>query len=172
MNLKSRIKHFETVVQYVYNLAPQRSLVLGGRSMGARAAAAAVVSSESQLSQRLVLQSYPLVGPKPDPARAQALLDLPKDAKVLFVIGSRDSMCPVDELAKVRKEMKATSWLLAIEGADHGLRISPGGKAAIAPMGIETGRLIGRWLVDTLPRGHESSLNWEEEQTIWSGWHQ
>jgi len=43
---------------------------------------------------------------------------------ILFVQGSRDSLCPLDKLAAVRARMTAPSTLLVVEGGDHSLAVS------------------------------------------------
>ena len=41
---------------------------------------------------------------------------------ILFVQGTRDSLCPLDLLERVRSEMKAPNFLHLVEGGDHSLR--------------------------------------------------
>jgi predicted alpha/beta-hydrolase family hydrolase len=42
---------------------------------------------------------------------------------ILFVQGTRDALCPLDLLGRVRAEMKAQNFLHIIEGGDHSLRV-------------------------------------------------
>src|SRR5260370_8547846 len=42
---------------------------------------------------------------------------------ILFVQGTRDSLCPLDLLEHVRTEMKAPNFLHTVEGSDHSLRV-------------------------------------------------
>ena len=42
---------------------------------------------------------------------------------ILFVQGTRDSLCPLDLLERVRTEMKAPNFLHVVEGGDHSLRV-------------------------------------------------
>jgi len=44
-------------------------------------------------------------------------------APILFVQGTRDSLCPLDLLNRVRAEMKAPNFLHLVEGGDHSLRV-------------------------------------------------
>jgi hypothetical protein len=39
------------------------------------------------------------------------------------VQGTRDALCPLDLLERVRAEMKAANFLHIIEGGDHSLRV-------------------------------------------------
>src|ERR1700692_1721020 len=43
---------------------------------------------------------------------------------ILFVQGTRDSLCPLDLLERVRQEMKAPNFLHVVEGGDHSLLVS------------------------------------------------
>jgi len=42
---------------------------------------------------------------------------------ILFVQGTRDSLCPLDLLEKVRSEMSAPNFLHVVEGGDHSLLV-------------------------------------------------
>lgn len=113
--------------------------------MGSRAAvmaASEVIEEGEGREVDLVLVSYPLQGPKD--VRDQILLDLPKSVKVMFVIGDRDSMCPLDLLDDVRKKMKANSQVVVVRGGDHGMHTKPA--KLEKEVGEETGRLAAKWL--------------------------
>jgi len=43
---------------------------------------------------------------------------------ILFVQGTRDPLCPLDLLERVRLEMDAPTFLHVVEGADHSLLVS------------------------------------------------
>ena len=42
---------------------------------------------------------------------------------ILFVQGTRDPLCPLDLLERVRTEMKTENVLHVVEGGDHSLRV-------------------------------------------------
>jgi predicted alpha/beta-hydrolase family hydrolase len=42
---------------------------------------------------------------------------------ILFVQGTRDALCPLDLLERVRGEMKPPNFLQVVEGGDHSLRV-------------------------------------------------
>jgi predicted alpha/beta-hydrolase family hydrolase len=42
---------------------------------------------------------------------------------ILLVQGTRDSLCPLDLLERVRAEMKAPNFLHTVERGDHSLRV-------------------------------------------------
>lgn len=114
--------------------------------MGARAAVIAgteaLSNSDKQRALSLVLVSYPLRGPKND-IRDKILLDLPASARVLFIIGEKDAMCPLDLLKQTRTKMAAGSRLVVVRGADHGMHVRPA--AEEKRVGEETGSLAAAW---------------------------
>jgi predicted alpha/beta-hydrolase family hydrolase len=142
MNLASRVKGFRACIQEKRGEGNGERLVLGGRSMGARAAVMAATEDDEKVVE-LVLVSYPLKGPKDD-IRDQILKDLPASIRVLFVIGDRDAMCPLDMLDEVRKKMKAKSQLVVVRGADHGMHVKPASMEK--EYGEETGRIAAEWI--------------------------
>jgi predicted alpha/beta-hydrolase family hydrolase len=160
MNLGSRVKGFRACVEYVEGereegrkksggkRAQASGLLVGGRSMGARAAVMAVLEKKEEKEKEkeggvdLVLVSYPLKGPKD--VRDQILLDLPASVNVLFIIGEKDAMCPLDLLNHVRNSMKAKTQLVVVKGADHGMK--GGGVKLEKERGEETGRVAVKWL--------------------------
>ncbi|KAJ8114055.1 hypothetical protein OPT61_g3973 [Boeremia exigua] len=158
MNLGARVKGFHACHAHVTRTTEAHSkqvLVFGGRSMGARAAVVAatqIASEKTDVEARLILVSYPLQGPKD--VRDQILLDLPERSEVLFVVGDRDTMCPIELLEQVRRKMKAASRLVIVRGADHGMNVKPASKTR--EVGEETGRVAARWLCGEIENGSEA----------------
>jgi predicted alpha/beta-hydrolase family hydrolase len=95
-------------------------IILIGKSMGGRIGCH--VALEEKVDA-LVCLGYPLCGAG-DRARLrnEVLRALP--TPVLFVQGTRDSLCPLDILERVRSEMKAVNVLHVVEGGDHSLGVS------------------------------------------------
>ncbi|KAI7329401.1 hypothetical protein KC315_g6166 [Hortaea werneckii] len=164
MNLQSRIKTFHAVM-----LHEQFDTALGGRSMGARAAATAAIE-ESHQTKALILVSFPLVGGKNKESREQTLLDLPKDMDVLFVSGSKDAQCDTAGLITVMSKMNARSWLVCVEEADHSM--SWKAKSSVQDMRRLTGRLAAEWLGDRDVNRRRYNISWNEEaaEINCSGW--
>jgi predicted alpha/beta-hydrolase family hydrolase len=125
MNLTARVKGFHACLSHLH--LEKARLALGGRSMGARAAVLAgtelLASHACDRGLSLVLVSYPLKGPKD--VRDQILLALPASARVLFVVGEKDAMCPLALLEETRGKMAAKSRLVVVRGADHGMHVRP-----------------------------------------------
>jgi len=96
------------------------SIFLIGKSMGGRIGCH--VSLEEKVDG-LVCLGYPLcaMGDRTK-LRDEVLRAL--TTPILFVQGTRDSLCPLDLLASVQAEMKAPNFLHVVEGGDHSLRVS------------------------------------------------
>jgi predicted alpha/beta-hydrolase family hydrolase len=95
------------------------STFLVGKSMGGRIGCH--VSLEEKVDG-LVCLGYPLcaMGDRTK-LRDEVLRAL--TTPILFVQGTRDSLCPQDLLESVRAEMKAPNFLHPVEGGDHSLRV-------------------------------------------------
>jgi hypothetical protein len=94
--------------------------ILVGKSMGGR------VGCHLSLEEKvdgLVCLGYPLcaMGDRTK-LRDEVLRAL--TTPILFVQGTRDSLCPLDLLQQVRAEMKVPSSLHVVEGGDHSLRVA------------------------------------------------
>jgi predicted alpha/beta-hydrolase family hydrolase len=91
-----------------------------GKSMGGRIGCH--VALEESVAG-LVCLGYPLCGAgDPTRLRDKVLRDL--RTPTLFVQGTRDPLCPLDLLQRVRKQMKAPNFLHVVEGGDHSLRVT------------------------------------------------
>jgi predicted alpha/beta-hydrolase family hydrolase len=91
-----------------------------GKSMGGR------VGCHLSLEEKvdgLICLGYPLcaMGDR-SKLRDEVLRAL--NTPILFVQGTRDALCPLDLLERVRTEMKAPNFLHTVEGGDHSLRVA------------------------------------------------
>ncbi|KAK4561048.1 hypothetical protein LTR86_005003 [Recurvomyces mirabilis] len=156
MNLKNRVKAFGTVADY-----HGFDDALGGRSMGARAACTTAVE-EGRNTKALVLVSFPLVADKNKESRMD----------VLFISGTKDSMCDLKHLQTVIEKMKARVWDVRVEGADHGMSWSYKDKDSTRTMRQTTGTIAAEWLQKRDPSTRYKSVHWEvEAETLHcSGW--
>ncbi len=98
---------------------PYAVTILTGKSMGGR------IGCHVSLTENvdgLVCLGYPLcaMGDRTK-LRDEVLRAL--TTPILFVQGTRDSLCPLDLLERVRAEMKAPNFLHVVEGGDHSLRV-------------------------------------------------
>jgi predicted alpha/beta-hydrolase family hydrolase len=98
---------------------PGARIFLIGKSMGGRVGCH--LSLEAKVDG-LVCLGYPLcaMGDRTK-LRDEVLRAL--TTRILFVQGTRDALCPLDLLERVRSEMKAPNFLHIVEGGDHSLRV-------------------------------------------------
>jgi predicted alpha/beta-hydrolase family hydrolase len=95
-------------------------IALIGKSMGSRVGCH--LSLEVPVSA-LVCLGYPLCGGGDrTKLRDQVIYDL--RTSVLFVQGTRDTLCPLDILATVRSRMTAPNELFIVDGGDHSLEVT------------------------------------------------
>jgi predicted alpha/beta-hydrolase family hydrolase len=90
-----------------------------GKSMGGRVGCH--VALEETVAGVICL-GYPLQSGSSGAMRDEVLIAL--RTPILFIQGSRDSLCPLDSLAAVRARMTAPSTLLVVEGGNHSLEVS------------------------------------------------
>jgi predicted alpha/beta-hydrolase family hydrolase len=95
-------------------------IILVGKSMGGRIGCH--VALEEKVDA-LICFGYPLcaMGDRTK-LRDQVLRAL--STPVLFVQGTRDSLCPLDLLESVRAEMKTPNFLHLVEDGDHSLQVT------------------------------------------------
>ena len=94
--------------------------ILVGKSMGGRIGCH--VALEENVAG-VVCLSYPLCGAG-DRTRLRDKVLRSLATPILFVQGTRDSLCPLDLLESVRAEMKAPNFLQVVEGGDHSLLVT------------------------------------------------
>jgi uncharacterized protein len=96
---------------------PGRPAALVGKSMGSRMGCHVAVEATDK-PKALVCLGYPLAGRGPE--RHGVLLEL--ETPILFVQGTRDPLCPLEDLARVRERMRAPNELFVVEDGDHSLK--------------------------------------------------
>ena len=96
------------------------SIVLIGKSMGSRVGCHLALEESVPA---IVCLGYPLcAGGNREKMRDTVLRQLA--TPILFVQGTRDSLCPLDLLENVRREMGAPNELFVVEGGDHSLQVT------------------------------------------------
>jgi len=93
-------------------------LVFVGKSMGGRVGCHVALE---RAPSALVCFGYPLRSPA-GKLRDEVLLGLA--TPILFVQGTRDPLCPLDVLDRVRGRMTATSELVVVDEGDHSLLVT------------------------------------------------
>lgn len=166
MNLKNRVKSFETVLEYCKEQYPDCEFAVGGRSMGARAAV--ILAGEHEEIRKVVAVSYPLVSPKGE-LRDEILADLSKEKKVCFLSGDRDNMCDFERLEEVRGKMVAGSKVVAVKNADHGMSLVGTTKEkakAVEEVRRFSGQFAAQWLRSEHDGEQTVELRWSEEGEV------
>ena len=125
-------------------------VLLVGKSMGGRIGCH--VSLEEKVDGVICL-GYPLcaMGDRTK-LRDEVLRAL--TTPILFVQGTRDALCPLDLLQRVRGEMKAPNFLHVVEGGDHSLRVPKRQLQAMGEMQEDVDRRILKSIAEfvaTLP---------------------
>ncbi|MBV8143324.1 MAG: alpha/beta fold hydrolase [Verrucomicrobia bacterium] len=95
-------------------------VVLIGKSLGARVACHVALE---ETVRAVVCLGYPLCGGG-DPAKLRAEVLRALTTPILFVQGTRDRLCPLPVLERVRGEMSAVNQLHVVEGGDHSLLVT------------------------------------------------
>ena len=98
---------------------PAAPTIVIGKSMGGRIGCH--VSLEEKVDG-LVCLGYPLCAMGDHTKLRDEVLRALR-TPILFVQGTRDALCPLDLLERVRGEMNAPNFLLVVEGGDHSLRV-------------------------------------------------
>lgn len=134
-------------------LAP-RLLVIGGRSMGGRAAS--MLAAEGFGCDGLILLAYPLhPAGKPDRLRDKHLASI--GVPVLCFNGTRDALCR-RELMESALASVTTRWDMHwLEGADHGFHVLKSSGRTDADVLTEVGAATRRWVAD-IPPGDSLSI--------------
>lgn len=103
-------------------------VVLVGKSMGGRVGCHVALEVEPKPAA-LVCLGYPLVGQNGS-VRDEVLREL--TTPILFIQGTRDTLCPLQHLAQVQAQMRAPNELYVVEGGDHSLVVD---KARLKALG-------------------------------------
>jgi len=122
----------------------ERATILIGKSMGGRVGCH--VALEENVDG-VVCLGYPLCGGG-DRAKLRDKVLRALHTPILFVQGTRDSLCPLDLLERVRTEMTAPTFLHVVEGGDHSLLVL---KQHLAATG-ETQAEVDRRILDAIAK--------------------
>lgn len=123
-------------------VAPRR-LLIGGRSMGGRAAS--MLAAEKFPCDGLLLLAYPLhPAGKPDRLRDGHLPSI--DVPVLCFNGTRDTLCQRDLMDQVLTRVGPAWTMHWLEGADHSFHVLKSSGRSDRDVLDEVGRATAEWL--------------------------
>jgi predicted alpha/beta-hydrolase family hydrolase len=102
---------------------PATPVVLAGKSMGSRMGChlAVELAAEGRGPAALVCFGYPLRSGSSGALRDEVLRAL--TTPILFLAGTRDPLCPLDALERVRPALRAPHQVFVVEGGNHSLEI-------------------------------------------------
>jgi uncharacterized protein len=122
-----------------------KRLIIGGRSMGGRAAS--MLAAEGFACDGLLLAAYPLhPAGKPEKLRDAHLPRI--QCPVLCLSGTRDPLCDRTLMEQTLLKLK-TNWTMHwLEGADHSFRVLKSSGRTEAQVDAEIGETAARWLAE------------------------
>jgi len=131
------------VVARVREEIEPKKLIIGGRSMGGRAAS--MLAADGFECDGLLLLAYPLHPPgKPDQLRDAHLPAI--KVPVICFNGTRDPFCTPDLMKAVLKNVK-TDWKMHwVEGADHSFHVPKSSGRTDAEVLAEIGNATEVWV--------------------------
>ena len=121
-----------------------KTLIIGGRSMGGRAAS--MLAADGFECDGLLLLAYPLHPPgQPEKLRDAHLPAI--RVPVLCFNGTRDPFCRRDLMEAALKTVKTTWEMRWIEGADHSFHVPKSSGRTDSEVLIEIGNFAEAWVV-------------------------
>lgn len=100
---------------------PGAPTVLAGKSMGSRMGCHLAVA-EPGCVDALICFGYPLRSAQTNALRDEVLRAL--TTPIFFVQGTRDPLCPLEDLARVREGMRAPNEVFVVDTGDHSLLVT------------------------------------------------
>lgn len=133
----------EAVVARVRAEREPRRLIIGGRSMGGRAAS--MLAADGFATDGLLLLAYPLhPAGKPEQLRDAHLPAI--SAPTLCLSGTRDALCTRDLMEQVLERVGARFRMHWLEGADHSWHVLKSSGRTDAEVLDEAARVAEAWL--------------------------
>ena len=111
--------HRQAMAEALTKTGATPPIILIGKSMGGRVGCHVALEEKVE---GLICLGYPLCA-MGDPTKLRDEVLRALTTPTLFVQGTRDSLCPLDLLDRVRQEMKAPNFLYVIESGDHSLLV-------------------------------------------------
>jgi len=112
--------HRQALAEALAKTGATAPIILIGKSMGGRVGCH--VALEEKVDGIICL-GYPLCAMGDRTKLRDEVLRL-LTTSILFVQGTRDPLCPLDLLERVRSEMKAPNFIYVVEGGNHSLVVT------------------------------------------------
>jgi len=137
---------WRAITERVRDDAKPAALFLGGKSMGGRVASELVAAGEQAAG--LVFLGYPLhPAGRPDSLRSKHLAGI--TCPMLFIQGSRDSLCDLSTLRRVLPKLPAPVTLHVIEDGDHSFKVPKRAGRTEQQVWDQIAEAIASWLFET-----------------------
>lgn len=138
----------EAVVAHFRKELSPKTLIIGGRSMGGRAAS--MLAAEGFESDGLLLLAYPLhPAGQPEKLRDAHLPTI--TMPVLCINGTRDALCDPELMKRALKTVRAPWQMHWLEGADHSFHVLKSSGRTDADVLKEVGTTCQEWLTGLGP---------------------
>lgn len=134
---------FEAVVARVREKLEPKLLIIGGRSMGGRAAS--MLAAEGFAADGLLLLAYPLHPPGQHDKLRDAHLPAIR-MPVMCFNGTRDTFCEPSLMKAVQKRLKSNWTMHWLEGADHSFHVPKSSGRTDTDIMIEVADASRAWL--------------------------
>jgi predicted alpha/beta-hydrolase family hydrolase len=135
------------VVENVRAELNPRHVIIGGRSMGGRAAS--VLASQGYSCDGLLLLAYPLHPPgRPQQLRSAHLPDIA--VPVLCINGTRDEFCTASLMNEVLSTLGKNWQMHWADGADHSFHVLKSSGRTDDDVMREIGSVVAAWLAATI----------------------
>jgi predicted alpha/beta-hydrolase family hydrolase len=136
-------KCFAAVVAHARREIQPNRLIIGGRSMGGRAAS--MLAAEQFECDGLLMLAYPLhPDKKPEQLRDAHLPSI--TMPTLCLNGTRDALCRKDLMEAVLPRLRPDFQMHWLEGADHMFHVLKSSGRTDADVLVEVGEVSARWL--------------------------
>lgn len=132
------------IERQVAKIKTDKPILIGGRSMGGRAAS--MLAAEGFECDGLLLAAYPLhPAGKPEKLRDAHLPAI--RCRVLCLNGTRDALCDRALMEQTLTKVQAGWTMHWIEGADHSFKVLKSSGRTEADVDAEIGEIAERWLL-------------------------
>jgi predicted alpha/beta-hydrolase family hydrolase len=133
----------EALTGHVRRALPASRLIIGGRSMGGRAAS--MLAAEGFASDGLLLLAYPLHPPgRPDKPRDAHLPSI--STPTLCINGTRDDFCDRTLMEEVLGRVHPAFRMHWVDGADHSFHVLKSSGRRDSDVLAEIGTTVRAWL--------------------------
>jgi predicted alpha/beta-hydrolase family hydrolase len=122
-------------------IKPER-LIIGGRSMGGRAAS--MMAAEGYTCDALLLLAYPLhPAGKPEQLRDAHLVKI--KVPTLCLNGTRDALCTRDLMERATRKLERNWTMHWLDGADHSFHVLKSSGRTDSDVLTEVGKAVDAW---------------------------